>query len=145
MRCPVKAGSPSIPFGLGQEAIVGDMGGRFASAVGHVELGDGGYAVGAPSERLAGLLEAKTEGADDAGGNDGYAGWATYFVQNVKTRYSPSFRPSILFAFQTEALYTMTPKGENSSSEVRRLSFFYAISGNLPKQRGTVSWRRFPD
>lgn len=132
MRCPVKAGTPSIPFALGQEAIVGNMGGRFASAVGDVELRDSGYAIGAFQERLAGLLEAETEGTDDAGGNDGDPGWTTYFVQSVKTLYSLSFEPAILFAFQTEALYTMTPKGENSSSEVRRLSFFYAISGNLP-------------
>ena len=39
--------------------------------------------------------------------------------------------PAILVAFQIEAFYTMSPKGENSSSEVRRLSHGMPISGNL--------------
>jgi hypothetical protein len=49
----------------------------------------------------------------------------------LKVGISPANSPAILVAFQIEAFYTMSPKGENSSSEVRRLSYEMPINGNL--------------
>jgi hypothetical protein len=54
-------------------------------------------------------------------------------------------QPAILFAFQIEALYTMSPKGENSSSEVRRLSLGVHSAAIRYSKAGKKSWRRFPD
>ena len=89
MRCPVKACLSSTSFAWRQEALVGHLAGRFAPAVGNVELRDGGYAIGALSEGVAGLREAETQGADDTGGHDGHAGWMTCFAQSVKTLDTP--------------------------------------------------------
>jgi hypothetical protein len=99
------------------------LAGRLAPAIANVEGGDRGYAIGGLLKAAAGFFEAKTEGADNAAGHDSHPASRTCFAKSVKTPHVSLVSPAILFAFQTEALYTMTPKGENSSSEVRRLSF----------------------
>jgi hypothetical protein len=105
-----------------KQTLIGDLGGGFATAMSDIEAGDGCDAIRGAAEGLPTLGKAETKWANDAGRDDGYAGGGTCFVKSVKTQNITVRSPAILFAFPIEALYTMTPKGENSSSEVRRLS-----------------------
>ena len=111
----------SVTFSA-EEPLIRDLSRSFAATIRDVEAGDRGYAVPGAAQGFSGVAKAKTEGANDPHGSNGDTGSVIYFVKSVKTRHVPVNSPAILVAFPIEALYTMSPKGENSSSEVRRLS-----------------------
>ncbi len=104
------------------QAIIRDLSSGLAAAFADVEQRDAGYAISALAQGLSGLLEAGPEGAEDTGRDHRYAGFWTCSVRSVKMQHAPGNSPAILVAFPIDAFYTMTPKGENSSLEVRRLS-----------------------
>src|ERR1043166_343766 len=122
VRCPMKTGIFAAVVAVAGQADIRDLSCGLAAATGYVKAGNCSYAISALLEALGGLLEAKTEGSNNTRGDDGNAGPSTCSVRHVKTPHAPSDSPAILVAFPIDAFYTMSPKGENSSLEVRRLS-----------------------
>jgi hypothetical protein len=118
----VQAGVFSAVSAVTEEAFIRDLGGGLSAAIGDVEATDRADTIDGIPKRPKGLFQAKSEGADHPGGDDCDPGYAICYVQSVKSSHFSPLGARFLVAFQTEAFYTMSPKGENSSSEVRRLS-----------------------
>jgi hypothetical protein len=118
----VEAGAFSPVSVVIPEGLVRDLSRGLATAIGDVEASDRTDAIGAITQAAKGLFQPKAERANHAGGDDRNPREGVYSVQCVKSLHGGLTGPRFLVAFQTEALYTMSPKGENSSSEIRRLS-----------------------
>jgi hypothetical protein len=118
----MQAGVFPAVSGVGQEAFVRDLGGGLAAAISDVEASNRADAIGGIAQGRKRLFQPEPKRANHSCCNDYHPGASICSVQNVKSSHTRPFLPAILVAFETEALYTMSPKGENSSLEVRRLS-----------------------
>ena len=118
----MQAGVLSAVSAVGEEAFVRDLGGGLAAATSDVEASNRSDAIGGIAQGRKRLFQPEPKRANYPRCNDCHPWASIYSVQSVKYSHTRPFLPAILVAFETEALYTMSPKGENSSLEVRRLS-----------------------
>jgi hypothetical protein len=131
VRGPVQARIFAAILAVGEEALIGDLGGGFAAATGDVEAGNGGHAISGIAQGLERLGEAKTQGADDSGGYDSDAVFLTCSVQGVKTRYVTCSSPAIFDCFPNRSTLHNDPERRKQQLGSPPIGTWKAIRGNL--------------
>src|SRR5437763_7262645 len=101
------------------ERFFGNLSCGFASATSHIEAFYRGDTISGSEERSEGLVQSDAEGANDAGTDDGYP--LTCHVWNVKY-HRPNLPLRNSYCFPNRSTLLMSPKPENESLEVERLS-----------------------
>jgi hypothetical protein len=107
----------------GAEPLVWNLASGLTSTFGDVEPPNGRNTILVGFDRGEGSVEPTAKRTYDAGGDDGDPEFRGFSTGIVKSFHPVLNWPAILIAFQIAAPYTIGPKGENSSSEVRQLSF----------------------
>src|SRR5262249_39754420 len=104
------------------QAFIRNLPSGFTTAVGSIEARYGQNAVPVGFKRRQRSFQPQPEGANYSRGNDCYPVSRCFSVQIVKSRHLPASSPRDFDCFPNRSTLPMSPKGENSSSEVRQLS-----------------------